>query len=412
MKKTVKTISSALLVIAMLASFLTVSSAFSFSKVIWKDGLEYPCGVDSDGIDSYCGELKEGKNNITVGGKNAYSFKAPEKGYYDIAGDFFGYCISLKTIGNTVTEYTVVGGYHGPSGFDIIYLEKGEKVFLDFYNHADYDEDKDEEIEFITQSEAKVTYLGEIKSYSLKNNTVDAFENVYFYTDWSGVEFRAPITLTFTSGEKYAAYYVGSELDNISSGKHTMYVDLFKGHGFELSFVINNFADSIEKIVLPEGFTPKALVYYDEWIRFGNEELPDYIMLYFKDGTKKKALREKESHNYKFEYKGKDCTVTGYFDISSNGKLIWIVSVEHYGPTDYVIGTFDAVASPVTSPLDIIDYIRLLIGDLRSYIRNTEYYIKNQSLSENIDMVIDNFVQATESFIGFELFALRSKLGK
>ncbi len=409
MKKSVKTIASALLIIAILSSFLTVSSAFSFSKIIWKGGLDYPCGVDNNGIDSYCGELKEGKNNITVGGKNAYSFKAPEKGYYDIAGDFFGYCVSRKAIGNTVTEYAVVGGYHGPHSFDIIYLEKGEKVFLDFYNHADYDEETDEETEVITRSEAEVTYLGEIKSYSLKNNNVCIFQNPEGLSD---IEPQSPVILSFSSGKQCTAYYILCEITDIDNGTHEVFCDVFEGHGFNLTINIINIAGLIEKVELPEGFTPKALVYYDEWIVFGNEDLPDYIMLYFKDGTKKKVLRIKDTAVYKFSYRGRDYTFTGCFDISPEGNLKWNVSVADFGPSDCIVGSFDAQATPVSSPFDIFDFAKRLFSVLRSYIRNTEYNIKNMSLFENISIVTYNLRQAIENYTAFEMLVLRSKLGK
>ena len=410
MKKLLKTIASVLLIIAILSSFTAVSSAFSFSKVIWKN----PNGITSVTTE-YKGELKEGKNNITcfsnndIGG-NCYSFTAPEEGYY-ILNNFYSFFTSRKTRGNIVTDY-VIRTFPADilTVFDYaVYMNKGETQYFGFFCNDGGRR--------ILDCTINVEYYGKITDVTLKDNKCDAVHDIYLGDELSTVFFSSDAVLSFSTGKKLKSSYIKCKLDSITGGKHTVFADIFDGHGFDITIDIVNIMELIDKIELPEYDYPRAFISYGQYgTEYSQVSLPEYLNVYMTNGKKYKAvLNEENQYYFDFNYAGTKYAFWGDFEIDSQGNSLWNVYIGNgfnsFAEDIYFIESFEVNTLVYDSPKDVITLaekaFRNFIGFLQSLKSSSDY-----SASELFVIYIKAQAEEIREFKNYEMMVVRSKLGK
>ena len=330
-----------------------------FSRVMW---------ADIDGLSEYLkkevenyGSLNVGKNTIS-NNNCCYDFTAPSAGYYTVdPGHKVAVAYADKMISNTVPEGTAdcfgVGGgfkdglwhYVGEEVSDTmpVYLEKGDVIYMRFY---DIDVEKEGSNLVDGLGTAVIDFLGEITTatFDLGNICLDDC-----YIDGNDISLKAntPVEISFSEGQRYKKTFLAGTADAVTSGEHTIEVDITRGHGFKTKATFYRLGEVIEKVELPGSYIPIVS------LKLGENEgkvatYPDYINVTLKDGTIKKAERKEltegeEDSGFEFNYSG-DAVNTLYLRVTANssGRPVLQVVYTDNGSgdaKDVVLAEYDAI---------------------------------------------------------------------
>ena len=195
-----------------------------------------------------------------------------------------------------------------------------------------------------------IYYLGEITTatFDLGNICLDDC-----YIDGNDISLKAntPVEISFSEGQRYKKTFLAGTADAVTSGEHTIEVDITRGHGFKTKATFYRLGEVIEKVELPGSYIPIVS------LKLGENEgkvatYPDYINVTLKDGTIKKAERKEltegeEDSGFEFNYSG-DAVNTLYLRVTANssGRPVLQVVYTDNGSgdaKDVVLAEYDAI---------------------------------------------------------------------
>ncbi|MBO4893481.1 MAG: hypothetical protein J5562_01025 [Clostridia bacterium] len=418
MKKTFKTVLAAILLIALMLSCVSVASAYQpdYDEITWSY-----VGSRADSWKSeYKGALKSGENEVTFDG-STYGFTPSETGYYIVSGEFWGFGVSDISIGGSVLKFHQEGGTigvdgsvysseDGSRGFPV-YLKKGERTFMYFFDWGTDDDYAEKEF---APSPVTIEYVGEIASVTPDSFTASTSYNSLYYSNydhWAEIYPDGGIEITFSAGKKYIIKGVCFKLPENEGGTYKVHYDINDGRGFDFNITIKTLSEQIESVELPEGFTPSATVDYDEYCYDVLAwDTPEYVILRLKDGTEVRAEKDDDIDVFASHITvgGEEYTVSAQYELNSDGTVLWTLREgDWYEAHTYRTGflaSFEPEITVCNRRADIIDYAQAV-----SYtLSNAVQYLSFQPLTQVITETVKSLIYTTNQFVSYILFTLRN----
>ena len=404
------------MVVILSASCITPVSAALFKP----DEITWISDRGDERKSKYKGELEECYAEATFDA-STYSFKARETGYWFICGDYDGFDISVNAVGSTVTTYFRFGGTNGPDGMMwpadggkrgyTVYLRKGEKVFISFFDT--YGPGETAKAGKTASGTVCINRLGEIISAPdyIRVSTADG-KLGYSYEDHHAC-LTDNIKIVFSQGGEMITDLLFFSLSSPKSGKHPVHVDIYDGRGFDMILEITNLPDFVRKVELPDGFTPEAKVWYNGYSLFYEESsCPAYLVIHFNDGTVRKVYNSKEQDRFSASFKkdGHTYRITANPELTAGGKVRWVVRESYYydvpGTDIGVIASFEMKAENPGGTSDLATYGSSLRDSFIGNVRGLGYSAPGKVMGDTISSIFG----ITLAFLRYRIFSFRSGL--
>ena len=331
--KTVKRLLVATLVIAAIFSAFAFSAAAADTAgtVFWSvwSGIEEGSVYKPFAVK---GEISTGTNNVNVN-DGCVSFDAESSGYYamvitvDPSEQKSGVAFDLATADSENKADCFFSTYGPGEWIDIVedgngysgiafYIDNPGTYYFRFY-YEDYIDGK-----YITNEifgcSADLRFLGDFVSVSLGKDPL------YLGTDvasvWGDNVVCFNCDLSFSDGNTYSCGMFG-DIDELAPGERKLSFNISNGPEIRTGVNLISLAETVEKIVLPDDFTPAVTYHFsgnicDLYDR--TYSYPEYVELHFGNGTVKKV----------------EIKTSEYWLVCSGG--FTLDGEEHYVETKYV----------------------------------------------------------------------------
>ncbi|MBR6335735.1 MAG: hypothetical protein IKR90_06270 [Clostridia bacterium] len=411
--KTLKKFAAVLLLIAALCPVLVFypAAADADADIIWwSDGSAYEQFQVK-------GELKTGKNNVLV--NDGYlRFNAERAGYYAIditvdpseskRGAGFD-LIKIDSENKADFVFTDMGvslwinEVDDGNGFKgmVFYIDKPGTYYARINGTEHIGDKYIEDIKF--GCTADVRFLGDFVSVSFNKDTLTIGSDLGGIWHESPKVVGCPCTYTFSDGNTYSGGIIGS-VDKLASGNRTLSFNISNGPDIEVTVTLETIVDSIEEVVLPDGYLPSRMYHFDPHELMTDSHFcdvtfihPEYVELHFKDGTVKKATLDSTETWFEncnnFSCAGEDHFIYSEYLFIEDSKLVYRLSVDN----------IDIYEEPVKNTVSRISDFKKYLSEVHGLLKSIHIGSLDDT-AESIKTVSGEIFDLTKSYIEYLRF--------
>jgi hypothetical protein len=277
--------------IALLLAAVLVFSTFIYNVQAVKT-IQWPIGryeygkLELEGYESLpvAGTVTVGKSVVAYSGSECYEVRVPETGYYRLDSDgSFAIRMAVSMNGDKVEKFVNLEmdiNHDGYGNYNCLLWLEGEcSYYLRFQNV----------VENHYKYSFNLVFLDEIVSAEIETDPLYVGSDI-FYEEFNDRFYGTPYLLTTRYNITFSCGYTEREwtrtviIDSLTTGKHTLTLNVFNGHGPELEVNIIDTGEQIERIEIPD--KEKYLyVKVAEDGRITFNYWPACLRIYFKDGS-------------------------------------------------------------------------------------------------------------------------------